>query len=110
MNFEAARPRSITLVDVAGMAAFVAVINAASFTGAARQLGTSKSVISRRISDMEQQLGTKLVDRSALRISVTEAGAAYFERCVAILESIEAANDLVTSFHGGLRGAIRISV
>lgn len=91
------------------MVAFVSVINAASYTGAARQLGTSKSVISRRISEMEQHLGTRLIDRSSVRVRVTEAGAAYYERCVSILESVEEANDLVTGFHGGIRGMLRVS-
>jgi len=114
MNHEAAPAtlpiRNGTLADVASMAAFVAVINAASFTGAARRLGTSKSVISRRISDMELHLGARLIDRTAVRVSPTEVGAVYFVKCVRILESIEAANDFVASFNGGIRGSIRISV
>lgn len=102
--------RSTTLVDVAGMATFVAVIQAASFTGAARRLVTSKSVVSRRIADMEHQLGARLIDRTAARVHPTEVGAVYFAKCVRILESIESANDFVAGFHGGLRGDIRVSV
>ncbi|RNF85231.1 LysR family transcriptional regulator [Montanilutibacter psychrotolerans] len=114
MNQEAAPSglaiRNGTLVDVASMAAFVAVINAASFTGAARRLGTSKSVISRRISEMELHLGARLIDRTAARVSPTEVGAVYFVKCVRILESIEAANDFVASSNGGFRGVVRVSV
>lgn len=114
MNREAGQTglpvRSSALVDVAGMATFVAVIQAASFTSAARRLGTSKSVVSRRIAEMEHQLGTRLIDRTAARVNPTEVGAVYFAKCTRILESVEAANDFVTSFHGGLRGSVRVSV
>ncbi|GAB3090739.1 LysR family transcriptional regulator [Lysobacter terrae] len=102
--------RGDALVDVSGMATFVAVISESSFTIAARRIGVSKSVISRRISDMEAQLGVSLIDRNALRVRPTEVGAVYYAKCVRILESIESANDFVTGFHGGIRGSIRTLV
>lgn len=114
MNHEAALSdltiRSSALVDIAGMATFVAVIDSSSFTGASRRLGTSKSVVSRRISDMELQLGARLIDRSAVRVNATEVGAVYYAKCVRILQSIEVANDFVASFHGGIRGSLRVLV
>lgn len=112
MNQEAAPQisRGAPLVDVAGMSAFVAVVNSASFTGAARKLGTSKSVISRRISEIERHLGARLIDRSAARVTPTEIGSVYYARCVQILESIEAANDFVAGFNGDIRGTLRVSV
>lgn len=102
--------RSSTQVDFADMNAFVAVVNAGSFTGAARRLGTSKSVISRRVSDLERQLGARLIERSAARIGPTEVGAEYHAKCVWILESIAAANDLVANHSGSVRGSLRVSV
>ena len=102
--------RSDALVDVASMTTFVAVISESSFTHAARRVGVSKSVISRRISDLETQLGAALIDRSALRVRPTEVGAVYYAKCVRILESIESANDFVTNFNGGVRGSLRALV
>lgn len=102
--------RANALVDTADMSTLVAVIQANSFTGAARRLGISKSVVSRRITDMEHRLGTRLIDRTAARVSPTEVGAVYYAKCIRILESIESANDFVSSFNGGLRGTIRVLV
>lgn len=102
--------RSDLLVDVSSMVTFVAVISESSFTIAARRIGVSKSVISRRVSDMEAQLGVSLIDRHALRVRPTEVGAVYYAKCVRILESIQSANDFVTSFHTGIRGSIRTLV
>jgi DNA-binding transcriptional LysR family regulator len=110
MNIEIGHNRLTAQVNLSGMIAFVAVINAASYTGAARQLGTSKSVVSRRISDMELSLRTRLIDRINGKVNVTEAGGAYYERCVTILESIEAANELMAGFNGGIWGRLRVSV
>lgn len=107
---ESAPIRSNALVDVVGMATFVAVIKATSFTGAAKRLNTSKSVVSRRIADIEQQLGVSLIDRTAVRVTPTEVGAVYFAKCVRILGLIESANDFVAGFHGGVRGHIRVAV
>lgn len=103
------QPKGGVLVDVPGMTAFVAIIDAGSYTGAARRLGTSKSVLSRRITDIEVQLGARLIDRSTARVSPTEVGAVYYAKCVRILEAIEAANDFAASFNGGLRGVLRVS-
>lgn len=102
--------RSSTLVDITAMATFVTTVNATSYTEAARRMGTSKSVVSRRISEMEAQLGVRLMDRTAAGICPTEVGAVYYAKCVRILESIEAANEFVTGFHDGVRGSIRVSV
>ena len=98
------------LVDVVGMTAFVAVVSAGSFTRAAQELGTSKSVVSRRIGEVESKLGLRLIDRSAARVSPTEAGSAYYVKCLRILEAIEEANDHVASYNGEVRGSIVVSV
>ncbi|WP_187313288.1 LysR family transcriptional regulator [Lysobacter capsici] len=90
------------------MKAFVAVVEAASFTEAARRLDTSKSVISRRITDLESALGTSLLDRGRRNIRSTEVGAVYYAKCVRILESIQAANDFATGFNGKVQGSLRV--
>ena len=98
------------MIQITDMVAFVAVVETASFTDAARRLATTKSVISRRVSDLERELGASLLDRSARSVRSTEVGAVYYAKCVRILESIGAANDFVAGFNSLVRGRLRIAV
>ncbi|KAF1710125.1 LysR family transcriptional regulator [Pseudoxanthomonas sacheonensis] len=99
------------MIQIADMAAFVAVMETASFTEAARRLTTTKSVISRRVSDLERELGAPLLDRGARSsVRATEVGAVYYAKCVRILESIGAANDFVAGFNSLVRGRLRIAL
>lgn len=97
-------------MQISDMAAFVAVVEMASFTEAGRRLGTTKSVISRRVSDLERELGAPLLDRSARSVRTTEVGAVYYAKCVRILESIHAASDFVAGFNSLVRGRLRVAV
>lgn len=98
------------MIQIIDMVAFVAVVETASFTEAARRLATTKSVISRRVSDLERELGAPLLDRSARSVRATEVGAVYYAKCVRILESIDAANDFVAGFNSLVKGRLRIAV
>ena len=98
------------MIQITDMVAFVAVVETASFTEAARRLATTKSVISRRVSDLERELGARLLDRSARSVRATEVGAVYYAKCVRILESIGAANDFVAGFNSLVKGRLRIAV
>jgi DNA-binding transcriptional LysR family regulator len=76
------------------MKSFVAVVKAESFSAAARSLGVSASLVSRHISHLEQQLGVRLVNRTARAVSLTEQGERYFlfsERLLAELDTEDAA-------------------
>ncbi len=97
-------------VEFADMTAFVAVVETSSFTEAARRLGTTKSVVSRRIAEMERELGAPLLDRSSRSVHATDVGAVYYAKCVRILESIGAANDFVAGHHQLVRGRLRIAL
>lgn len=98
------------MIQITDMVAFVAVVETASFTEAARRLVTTKSVISRRVSDLERELGAPLLDRSARSVRATEVGAVYYAKCVRILESIGAASDFVAGFNSLIKGRLRIAV
>jgi DNA-binding transcriptional LysR family regulator len=98
------------MIQISDMSAFVAVVEMASFTEAGRRLGTTKSVISRRVSDLERELGAPLLDRSARSVRTTEVGAVYYAKCVRILESIGAASDFVAGFNSLVRGRLRVAV
>jgi DNA-binding transcriptional LysR family regulator len=70
---------------------FVRVANAGSFTKAARQLGLSRALISRRIIELEARLGVRLLNRSTRSVSLTAEGRAYLTRCRQMLDDMEAA-------------------
>lgn len=98
------------MVEFADMTALVAVVETASFTDAARRLGTTKSVVSRRIAELEKELGAPLLDRSSRSVRATEVGAVYYAKCVRILESVGAANDFVAGHNQLVKGRLRIAV
>ena len=68
--------------------AFVAVVRAGSYVGASQRQGDSKAALSRLVLELEARLGTRLLNRTTRRLSLTETGAAYFERCVQILDDL----------------------
>ncbi len=70
------------------MQAFVRVVEAGSFVKAARQLDISTTAASRLIADLEAHLGTRLLQRTTRRLSLTAAGSAYFESCQQIVSAI----------------------
>ena len=71
------------------MESFVRVVRAGSFTIAASQLGLSRALVSRHVSDLEARLGVRLLNRSTRSLSVTEEGTAYLEFCERVFRDIE---------------------
>ena len=63
------------------MIAFVRVAESESFTAAAERLGLSKSAVSRRMAELEDRLGVRLINRTTRRLGLTEVGQAFYERC-----------------------------
>jgi len=90
-----------------GMAVFVKVVDAASFAMAGRHLGMSPAMVSKHVQTLEQKLGVRLLNRTTRRVSATEVGQDYYERCLHILaemqEAEHAAGDLQTVPRGRLR-------
>ena len=76
---------------LAAMQAFVQVVEAGSFVRAAEKLGASTSSTSRLIADLEAHLGARLLNRTTRRLSLTETGQAYYERCVQLLADVDEA-------------------
>jgi len=88
---------------------FVQVVDHGGFAAAARATGLQKSKLSRRIQQLEDRLGVRLLNRSSRRFSVTEIGRDYYERCVAMLVEAEAAERVVARQRAEPRGVIRVS-
>jgi len=83
------------LNDLNNMFFFAAVVDAAGFSAAARDLGLQASKLSRRISTLEQELGVRLLNRNSRSISLTEAGRAFYAHCRVVLAEVQAARDTI---------------
>jgi DNA-binding transcriptional LysR family regulator len=88
---------------------FARVAAAGSMSQAARDLGLSPPVISKRIKRLEERLGTRLLQRTTRQIVLTEAGRGFNERVLAILASIEEAEGWVSQRASLARGPLRVS-
>ena len=88
---------------------FVQVVDHGGFAPAARALDIQKSLLSRRISLLEDGLGVRLLNRSSRRFSVTEIGRDYYERCVAMLVEAEAAEQVIATARSEPHGIVRMS-
>jgi len=71
------------------MTLFVEVVKNQGFSAAADKLGISRAQVSKAVMDLETRLGTRLLNRTTRRVSLTETGQIYFERCKTILQDIE---------------------
>jgi DNA-binding transcriptional LysR family regulator len=88
---------------------FVAVVKRGSFTRAADALDTSPANVTRYIVELEAHLGTRLLNRTSRRLSLTSGGEALYERCVAILDDLAETEGLVSSSTAEPRGRLRIN-
>ncbi|MEL7430063.1 MAG: LysR family transcriptional regulator [Pseudomonadota bacterium] len=88
---------------------FARVVSAGSMSSAARDMGLSPAVISKRLQRLEQRLGTRLLNRTTRQISLTESGEGLYERAVAILAALEEAEDFVARRANQASGTLKIS-
>ncbi|HCM04470.1 MAG TPA: LysR family transcriptional regulator [Oceanospirillales bacterium] len=95
--------------DLNEMAIFVRVVESGSFTGAAKALGLPKSTVSRKITQLEERLGVRLIQRTTRSLSLTDTGTAYHAHCARILCEIEEANTAVTQMQNTPTGTLRIT-
>lgn len=95
--------------DLNEMAIFVHVVEAGSFTGAAKNLGLPKSTVSRKITQLEERLGVRLIQRTTRSLRLTDTGNAYYNHCARILSEIEEANIAVTQMQSTPTGTLRIT-
>ena len=91
------------------MLAFTRVVALGSYAEAGRQLGLTRSAVSKGVIELEQTLGARLLDRTTRKIGVTEAGMAYYERCLAILADIEETELQVSRLHDEPKGTLKLN-
>ena len=96
-------------MKLVGMGIFAKVAEARSFSEAARRLGISKSLVSKEVTKLEKTLGARLLNRTTRRLSLTESGQAFYERCVQLLADLEEAESALTSQAVVPRGTLRLT-
>ncbi len=90
--------------------AFVAVVEAGTFTAAAERLDTAKSAVSRRVSALEERLGVQLLRRTTRTLNLTDTGRSFYEQSARILADLEEAEAAAQQEHGELRGTLRVAL
>jgi len=94
---------------LASMAAFVKVVEVGSFAAAANTLGLSPQMVAKHVIYLEGRLGTRLLNRTTRRQSLTEIGRTYHERCKLVLAEADWADSLADEAKGSPRGRLRIN-
>lgn len=91
------------------MSAFLAVADAGGFSAAARRLGTPLATVSRRVAELEQHLGARLLERSTRRVALTETGARFLAECRIVLDRLAEAERAAAGEFEVPRGALGIT-
>lgn len=95
--------------DLTYMVTFARVVRAGSFAAAARRLKVTPSVASKHVAKLEKDLGVRLLNRSTRKLSLTEAGTAYYEHCARIVEEIENSQRAIAQLQSQPRGLLRVT-
>jgi len=95
--------------ELLSMRAYVKVVEVGSFTEAARQISTTKSVIINRVNQLEEHLQIELLHRSTRKLTLTDTGLDYYQRCIRLLSDLDEAKSAVSSIEWGLTGTFRVS-
>lgn len=90
--------------------AFVAVVDFQGFSNASDKLGLAKSMVSRRVSELEQRLGVQLLQRTTRRQSLTDAGREFYQRATQILDDLHEAEQVVADSQCEISGKIRLAL
>lgn len=97
------------MLDLNDIAMFVQVVRGGSFAEAARRLGMPPNTVSRRIQQLEANLGTRLLQRSTRKLTLTSAGQDFHERCAGAVDGLlEAGQELMTG-SGEPSGLVRVA-
>ncbi|HXD35694.1 MAG TPA: LysR substrate-binding domain-containing protein [Rhodanobacter sp.] len=97
------------LQDLNDLYFFAAVVEHGGFSAAGRALGVPKSRLSKRVAQLEERLGVRLLQRTTRRFMVTEVGERFYAHCRAVLEEAQAAQDAVDELRAEPRGLVRLS-
>ena len=97
------------MLDLNDIAVFVQVVRCGSFAEAARRLGIPPNTLSRRVQQLEAHLGSRLMQRSTRKLSLTSAGQDFYDRCAQAVESLVDAGQTVLSRNEAPQGLVRVA-
>jgi DNA-binding transcriptional LysR family regulator len=100
---------SETITDLEELRVFAAVAGRRSFVAAAAALAMPKATVSRKVQALEARLGSRLLHRTTRRVSLTESGAIFLERCADLEAAVVAAEDAVARLGARPRGTLRVT-
>ena len=92
------------------MDTFVRIVEAGGISAAAERIGAAPSVVSRRLKELEQHLGTELFHRTTRRLNLTDAGETWYRHCLRILDDIEQSETAVAHAHEQIRGRLKVAL
>jgi DNA-binding transcriptional LysR family regulator len=90
------------------LTAFVRVVDSGGFSAAGRKLNMSTTMVSNHVQSLEDRLGARLLHRTTRKVSLTEVGKTYYDRCIQILADLEQADDIAGASQLVPRGTLRI--
>lgn len=93
---------------MASLTAFVRVVESGGFTAAAHRLNLSPTMVSNHVQALEDSLGVRLLNRTTRRVSLTEIGREYYERCSQILQELAEADEVASALQVHPRGRLRL--
>jgi DNA-binding transcriptional LysR family regulator len=99
----------VALADLNELAVFVRVAQLGSFSGAARSMGMPVSTVSRRVKALEARLGVSLIKRTTRKLSLSEHGLRFYERCAPHLEGLDSAEAGLTEARGEIDGLLQVT-
>lgn len=108
-NWASIFSKELKMVDLDAMRLFVRAVADGSLSAAGRELGLSPAAASKRLSRLEQALGVRLLQRSSRRLTLTDEGAVYYERCVIILAEVDEAHAAIGAGQMEARGLLHIT-
>lgn len=101
--------RSAVTQDLARIRAFVQVFDAGGFSAAAREHGRSKALLSKYVTDLEDHLGVRLMNRTTRKLGLTEAGETYYREASQLLQQLDELDATITEQTSEPRGLVRVS-
>jgi DNA-binding transcriptional LysR family regulator len=96
-------------MDLNEILVYTRVVQAGSFTAAARALDMPKSTVSRKVSELEDRLGARLLQRTTRKLSLTDVGRMYYDHCARVIAEVEEADLTVTRMHAAPCGLLRVT-
>jgi DNA-binding transcriptional LysR family regulator len=95
--------------SVTGLRLFIRVVETGSFSKASSSLGITQPTATKHVAALEKRLGARLLHRSTRGVSPTEVGAAYYDKCKAIAQQLDEADNLALLMQARLGGTLRVS-